>query len=67
MIMTLYSVAILCTRLIGHGSVIGEDADEDLQKIKDIKVQKGSASKDEACLLRLSGTQHLALLAHKLL
>lgn len=35
MIMTLYSVAILCTRVIGHGSIIGEDADEDLQKIKD--------------------------------
>ncbi len=34
MIMTLYSVAILCTRVIGHGSIIGEDADEDLQKIK---------------------------------
>ena len=35
MIMTLYSVAILCTRLIGHGNIIGDDADEDLQEIKD--------------------------------
>eukprot|EP00434_Breviolum_minutum_P024574 symbB.v1.2.021707.t1/scaffold1892.1/size96974/4 len=36
MIMTLYSVAILCTRVIGHGSIIGEDADEDLRKIKEM-------------------------------
>jgi len=36
MIMTLYSVAILCTRVIGHGNIIGEDADEDLQKIKEM-------------------------------
>ena len=37
MIVTLYSVAILCTRVIGHGNIIGEDADEDLQKIKDLR------------------------------
>lgn len=36
MIMTLYSVAILCTRVIGHGNIISEDADEDLQKIKEM-------------------------------
>ncbi|CAJ1333776.1 unnamed protein product [Effrenium voratum] len=36
MIMTLYSVAILCTRLIGHGNIIGDDADEDLQEIKEM-------------------------------
>lgn len=36
MIVTLYSVAILCTRVIGHGNIIGEDADEDLQKIKEM-------------------------------
>lgn len=29
MVMTLYSVAILCTRLIGHGDIVPEDAEDD--------------------------------------
>merc|ERR1712151_519353 len=36
MIMTLYSTAILCTRLIGHGSVLETDGadEEELHEIK---------------------------------
>ena len=30
-----YSVAILCTRLIGHGTVIANDDDPEMQEIKD--------------------------------
>ncbi|OLQ10740.1 Cation channel sperm-associated protein 1 [Symbiodinium microadriaticum] len=36
MILTLYSVAILCTRLIGHGTVIADDDDPEMKEIKEM-------------------------------
>ena len=45
-----YSVAILCTRLIGHGTVIANDDDPEMQEIKDSRVRLVAAAMHETLL-----------------